>query len=68
MTVDKALEIKEILLQIKDSIPATYVDRIFHYYQSEVNPSAGKPCTCTPKRWQIIINELRDEVEKTLNV
>ena len=68
MTVDKATEIKEILLQIKDSIPATYVDRIFHYYQQEINPSAGKPCTCTPKHWQVIIDELKAEVEKTLNV
>ena len=51
MTQEQALEVKDILLQIKDHIPATHVDRIFHYYKTYIDSNAHKPCTCTPKYW-----------------
>jgi hypothetical protein len=66
MTHEQALEVKEILLQIKDTIPSNYIDRIHHYYQQFINPSEGKPCTCSPKNWQRFVFELRDKVEETL--
>jgi hypothetical protein len=66
MTHTEALEVKDILLQIRDHIPATHVDRIFHYYKSFIDPNAGKPCTCSPKDWNRMLIQLRDKVEATL--
>jgi hypothetical protein len=43
MTLEQALEVKSILLDIRDSIPATHVDRIFHYYKTYIDPNANKP-------------------------
>ena len=66
MTYTEALEVKETLLQIRDHIPATHVDRIFHYYKSYIDPHAGKPCTCSPKDWNRMLIQLRDKVEQTI--
>jgi hypothetical protein len=67
MTQQQALEVKSVLLEIRDSIPATYVDRIFHYYKSYIDPNAGKPCTCQPRYWNEFLMALKDKVETTLN-
>jgi hypothetical protein len=67
MTLEQAQEVKDILKTIHDHIPATHVDRIFHYYKSYVNPDANKPCTCSPKDWNRMLIELKDKVENTLN-
>jgi hypothetical protein len=67
MTIQQALEVKEILLQIKGSIPATHVDRIYHYYVTYVNPSMVKPCTCQPKYWNQMLEGLRDKVESVIS-
>ena len=66
MTLEQAQEVKDILKTITDNIPATHVDRIFHYYKSYVNPDANKPCTCSPKDWNRMLIELKDKVEVTL--
>jgi hypothetical protein len=66
MTKQEALEVKDVLLQIRGSIPATYVDRIFHYYKSYVDPNMVKPCTCQPKYWNQMLEGLRNKVESTL--
>lgn len=66
MTHEQALEIKDILLQIKDTLPAQYIDRIHYYYQQHINPTEPKPCTCSPKMWSKFLLELRDKVEVTL--
>jgi len=66
MTKQEALDVKEVLLQIRDSIPATYVDRIFHYYKTYIDSSVVKPCTCQPKYWNQFLIALRDKVEATL--
>jgi hypothetical protein len=66
MTLEQAQEVKDILKTIHDHIPATHVDRIFHYYKSYVNPDANKPCTCSPKDWNRMLIELKDKVEVTL--
>ena len=66
MTLEQAQEVKDILKTIHDHIPATHVDRIFHYYKSYVNPDANKPCTCSPKDWNRMLIELKDKVENTL--
>ena len=67
MTQEQALEVKSILLQIRDSIPATHVDRIFHYYKSYIDPNAIKPCTCSPRYWNEFLIALKNKVEETLN-
>ena len=66
MTLEQAQEVKDILITIHDHIPATHVDRIFHYYKSYVNLDANKPCTCSPKDWNRMLIELKDKVEVTL--
>jgi hypothetical protein len=67
MTQEQALEVKSILLQIRDSIPATHVDRIFHYYKMYIDPNASKPCTCSPRYWNEFLIALKNKVEETLN-
>ena len=67
MTQEQALEVKSILLQIRDSIPATHVDRIFHYYKSYIDPNATKPCTCSPRYWNEFLMALKNKVEETLS-
>jgi hypothetical protein len=67
MTQEQALEVKDILLQIKDHIPATHVDRIFHYYKTYIDNNAHKPCTCTPRYWNEMMIALRNKVESVLN-
>lgn len=67
MTHTQALEVKQVLLQIRDSIPPNLVDPIFNYYRTYVDPHAGKPCTCQPKYWNQMLVGLRDKVEQTLN-
>jgi len=67
MTQEQALEVKSILLDIRDSIPATHVDRIFHYYKSYIDPNASKPCTCSPRYWNEFLIALKNKVEETLN-
>ena len=66
MTFEEAKDVKSILVTIHDHIPATHVDRIFHYYKSYIDPNAGKPCTCSPKDWNRMLIELRNKVEATL--
>lgn len=66
MNKEEALDVKSILVTIHDHIPATHVDRIFHYYKSYIDPNAGKPCTCSPKDWNRMLIELRNKVEATL--
>jgi len=67
MNKDQALEVKSVLMDIRGSIPATHVDRIYHYYKTFIDPSYGKPCTCQPKYWNAMLVSLRDRVEETLS-
>ena len=68
MTHAQAQEVKQILMDCNGTIPATHVDRIYHYYKTYINPSAGgKPCTCSPKYWNEFLTALRDKVELTLS-
>jgi hypothetical protein len=67
MTQEQALEVKEILMQCQGTIPATHVDRVFHYYKTYIDPNASKPCTCTPRYWNDFLIVLKDKVETTLN-
>ena len=66
MTLEQAQEVKSILLDIRDSIPATHVDRIFHYYKTYIDPNASKPCTCSPRYWNEFLIALKNKVEATL--
>ena len=66
MNKEQALEVKSILMDVRGSIPATHVDRIYHYYKSFIDPNYGKPCTCQPKYWNMMLEQLRDKVENTL--
>lgn len=67
MTKEQALEVKQILMDCRGTIPATHVDRVYHYYKTFINPNVGgKPCTCSPKYWNEFLTALRDKVENTL--
>lgn len=66
MTHTEALEIKQILMDCNGTIPATHVDRIYHYYKTHIDSSVVKPCTCQPKYWNQFLIALRDKVEVTL--
>jgi len=66
MTQSQAQEVKSVLLEIRDTIPASHVDRIFHYYKSYIDPNASKPCTCTPRYWNDMLVALKNKVEATL--
>jgi len=66
MTKEKAIEIKSVLVEIKDVLPNYLVDRVFNYYKTELDPGANKPCTCQPRYWNEFLVKLRNEVEKTL--
>jgi hypothetical protein len=68
MTQQQALEVKQILMACNGTIPATHVDRIYHYYKTYINPNVGgKPCTCSPKYWNEFLTALKDKVELTLS-
>ena len=67
MTQQQALEVKQILMVCRGTIPATHVDRIYHYYKTFINPNVGgKPCTCSPRYWNEFLMALKDKVEATL--
>lgn len=69
MTKEVALEVKQrVLDHITDVIPASVVDQAWNAYLEEFNPANREaPCTCNPKNWLSIINQLRDRVTETLN-
>jgi hypothetical protein len=66
MTHTEALEVKQILMDCNGTIPATHVDRVYHYYRTHIDSSVVKPCTCQPKYWNQFLIALRDKVEQTL--
>lgn len=67
MTLQQAQEIKNVLLQVRDSIPASLVDPIYNYYKTFIDPGYVKPCTCQPKYWNQMLIGLRDKVESILS-
>ena len=67
MTQEQALEVKGILMQCQGTIPATHVDRVYHYYKTYIDPNAGKPCTCNPRYWNDFLTALKTKVDTTLN-
>ena len=67
MTVQQAQQVKDILIQIRGSIPAPLVDVIYNDYKTYINSNYIKPCTCQPKYWNQMIVELKDKVESVLN-
>lgn len=68
MTYEQALEVKKITDQCISTIPATHVDRIFHYYQTYIDPAMkNKPCTCTGKYWSGFLHALREKVTDVIN-
>jgi len=67
MTVQQAQEVKDILMQIRGSIPSNLVDPIYNHYKTYINSGFIRPCTCQPKYWNQMIVELRDKVELVLS-
>lgn len=67
MTVEQAQEVKGLLMQIRDNIPASLVNPIWDAYSKYVSPGESKPCTCKPANWQRIVDMLKQKVESTLN-
>ena len=67
MTLEQALEVKEILMQCQGTIPANLVHPIFEVYKTHLSPGATMPCTCSPKSWNEMLAQLKDKVETTLS-
>ena len=69
MNRQKAQEINDtILVQIKDYIPDAVVNPLWLAYVEEFNPSdRHAPCTCNPKTWVSILDQLRARVVEALN-
>jgi len=67
MSKERAEGIQRTLLDdIKDTIPARLIDPLWETYQQEVGRMKTRPCTCTPKYWLQIVEELRAAVSQAL--
>ena len=68
MTLKEAYEVKEITDQCVSTIPGHLVDRIFHYYQTYIDPNQKhKPCSCSPTYWSQFLHALKEKVATTMN-
>lgn len=69
MTLQEALEIKQITDQCVSSIPSQYVDFIWEMYIRHIEPSRNRqsrPCTCSGKYWTGFLFSLKDKVADTI--
>lgn len=68
MNYEQALEVKQITDACIQTIPATHVDRIFHYYQTYIDPTMkNKPCTCSGRYWSGFLHALKEKVASTID-
>lgn len=67
MTKERAEGIQRTILNdISDVIPARLVGPLWETYQIEVGRIKEQPCTCTPKYWMQVVEELRKAVYDAL--
>lgn len=69
MTLQEALEIKQITDQCVSSIPSQYVDFIWEMYIRHIEPSRNRqsrPCTCSGRYWTGFLFSLKDKVADTI--
>jgi hypothetical protein len=67
MSKERAEGIQRTLLNdITDIIPARLVDPFWETYQQEVGRIKSRPCTCTPKYWLQMVEELKTAVAESL--
>jgi hypothetical protein len=67
MSKERAEGIQRTLLnEIIDTIPSRLVEPFWETYQQEVGRLKTRPCTCTPKYWLQMVEELREAVNQSL--
>lgn len=72
LSLKRAQEIKSVFLnEIEQTrtIPARLVQPFWEFYRDEFRPGkfAGMPCTCQPKTWIQMVEEVKNEVNEVLS-
>ena len=72
LTVKRAQEIKNVFLndiEASKTIPGRLVQSFFEFYNQEFRPGkfAQMPCTCSPKIWIQMVEEVKNEVNQVLS-
>lgn len=72
LSLKRAQEVKNVFLNdIEESrtIPGRLVQPFFEFYNQEFKPGAfaSMPCTCSPKTWIQMVEEVKNEVNKVLS-
>lgn len=72
LSVKRAQEIKSVFLNdIEQSrtIPGRLVQPFYEFYNQEFRPGkyAQMPCTCSPKLWIQMVEEVKNEVNQVLS-
>lgn len=73
LTIKRANEVKNVFLNdIEQSrtIPGRLVQPFWEFYSGEFRPGkyASMPCTCNPKTWIQMVQEVTDEVNQVLEL
>lgn len=67
LTKERAEGIQRTLLNdIQTTIPARLIEPFWETYQEILGTVKSRPCTCTPKYWLQMVEEMRDLVRKSL--
>lgn len=71
LTLKRAQEIKTVFLndiEASRTIPGRIVQPFFEFYNQEFRPGkfASMPCTCSPKTWIQMVEEVTNEVNEVL--
>jgi hypothetical protein len=67
LTKERAEGIQRTLLNdIQTTIPARLIEPFWETYQEVLGTIKSRPCTCTPKYWLQIVDEMRELVRKSL--
>lgn len=71
LTLKRAQEIKTVFLndiEASRTLPGRLVQPFFEFYNQEFNPGryAQMPCSCSPKEWIRMIEEVTTEVNNVL--
>lgn len=73
LSIKRANEVKNVFLNdIEQSrtIPGRLVQPFWEFYSGEFRPGkyASMPCTCNPKTWIQMVQEVTDEVNQVLEL
>jgi hypothetical protein len=71
LTLKRAQEIKTVFLndiEASRTLPGRLVQPFFEFYNTEFSPGrySQMPCTCSPKEWMRMIEEVTNQVNEVL--